>query len=223
MVQQRVVIFGGGRVGQAMAAEMPRALLIRRGQDAECDVACVCWPAQAIRDFAAAHPRGAAARHVVAFCNGAWAVADGAGHAGICYVRASHAGDRAAPGRKAWTVGEPAVAAALRAAGLGVTCSYSKVGHEAKVWGKALYLLPLCLACADLEGTGVRLVTASPVYAEWYDVVRCAAVDAIGEQLVAGQEARVRYLVERTPRGWFPSPSREEIEYFRRRLGCAST
>src|SRR5262245_157309 len=98
-----VAIFGGGRVGTAMAAEMPGVPVVRRDQDCECDVACICWPAHTLCKFAETHPLGVCGIKV-AFCNGVWAVEDGADDAGICYVRASVLGDRAATGRKAWRV-----------------------------------------------------------------------------------------------------------------------
>lgn len=213
----RVAIFGGGRVGTAMAAEMPSVPVVGRGGDAACDYACVCWPAHALAGFAAAHPRAASARRV-AWCNGAWARDEGADDAGICYVRALRRGDRAAPGRKGWRVGSAATAAALRRAGLGVVLT--RGGHEAQVWGKTLYLLPLAFAC-EARGEAARCVIDKEDYAVWYDVVRTAAVEAIGEAAVAAQEPRVRHLCLRTPRGWYPSPSAEELAYFRRRLGCA--
>lgn len=213
----RVAIFGGGRVGTAMAAEMPGAPVLRGGQDCECDVACICWPAQAILSFNMLHPKASGATKV-AFCNGVWAEEDGADHAGICYVRAVHLGDLAKPGRKGWRVGSGPVANALRAAGLGVVCS--RGDHLAELWGKALYLLPLALACAEHGGLTGRTVTDKEEYAEWYDVVRRRAVAAIGEDLVASREPRVKFLISRTPRGWCPSPSSEELEYFRAKL-CA--
>lgn len=215
-MRHKVVIFGGGRVGTAMAAEMPGVPVVRRGQDRACDVAAICWPAQAVRDFAAVHPLGAEGT-TVAFCNGVWAEEDGAVHAGICYVRAVHLGDAAKPGRKGWRVGHGPTADALRAAGLAVVCS--RGDHTAELWGKALYLLPLALACADLGGLTGRAVTDKEEYAEWYEVVRDRAVEAIGEAAVARREERVRFLISRTPRGWSPSPSDEELAYFRERLG----
>lgn len=221
----RVAIFGGGRVGCAMAAEMPDAPVVHRGEDAACDVACICWPAHAIRGFAAAHPRGAAANVTVAFCNGCWAREDGADHAGICYVRAVHRGDRARLGQKGWRVGHAGAATILRSEGLGVTLSSG--AHEAFLWEKALYLLPLALTVDDLSRDGeltggARMVVDTDTYAEWYDMVRRAAVRAIGEIATAAREARVHHLVSRTPRGWLPSPSPEELAYFRERLSCAA-
>ena len=216
---QRIAIFGSGRVGTAMAAEMPGVPVIRRGEDYACDIACVCWPAQAIQDFVRVHPIAVLATKVT-FCNGVWATEEGADHAGICYVRAVHRGDVSDPRRKAWRVGDGPVAAALKASGLGVVCS--RVDHLGELWGKALYLLPLALACADLGGLTGRAVTDKEEYAEWYDVVRCRAVEAIGEAAVARREPRVRYLLERTPRGWSPSPSAEELAYFRKKL-CAGS
>lgn len=215
----RVAIFGGGRVGTAMALEMPGVPVVRRGQDAGLgpgDVACVCWPAQAVAGFAASHPRAATARRV-AFCNGVWAVGDGMDEHGCCYVRAVHLGDRAKPGRNGWRVASAGVAAVLRGAGLGVTHS-SRSDHAGHLWGKALYLLPVALACADLGGLTGRAVTDKVEYAEWYDAVRSAAVVAIGEAAVVRQEPHVRHLVGRTPRGWAPSPLPEELAYFRARL-----
>ena len=200
-----------------MAAEMPGVPVVRRGQDCVCDVAAVCWPAQAIRDFAAAHPLGARGTKV-AFCNGVWAAEEGADHVGICYVRAVHLGDMATPGRKGWRVGSGPVADVLRAAGLGVVCS--RGDHLGELWGKALYLLPLALACAERGGLTGRTVTDTEEYAEWYGVVRCRAVVAIGEEAVARREDRVKFLIGRTPRGWSPSPSEEELAYFRGKL-CA--
>lgn len=215
----KVAVFGGGRVGTAMAAEMPGVPVVRRGQDLACEVACICWPAQAVVNFAAEHPLGAKAIKV-SFCNGVWATRDGADHQGICYVRAVHLGDVAKLGRKAWRVKRTDVADALVKAGLRVT--KSKTDHDGHLWSKALYLLPMALACADVDeykGSG-RLVTTTQVYAEWYDVVRQAAVKAIGEAAISHHEPRVKHLVSRTPRGWVPSPSPEELQYFRDKL-CA--
>lgn len=199
-----------------MAAEMPGVPVVRRGGDMACDIACICWPAHAIGGFAAMHPMAAGAIKV-SFCNGVWAVADGADHAGICYVRACNKGDHAKPGYKGWRVGRADVAAVLRSKGLGVVLS--RGGHGGFLWGKALYLLPLALACTD-RGTDAKMVVNTVEYAEWYDVVRRAAVTAVGETVVTQHEPRVRYLCERTPRGWHPSPTAEELAYFRGRL-CA--
>lgn len=213
MNKVRVAIFGAGRVGTAMSAEMPGVPVVRRGGDMACDVACVAWPAHAVAGFREACPLAAAGR-VVAFCNGAWAVADGADHAGICYVHAVELGDKATRD-KSWRVGNEHIARSLTAAGLGVTCS--REGHERFIWGKCLYLIPLVLACAD-TGMGTREAIQTAEHMEWYDVVRCAAVEAIGEREVQRTEARVKFLWKRSPArallAWLP----EEVEYFRRRL-----
>lgn len=213
----RVAIFGGGRVGTAMAAEMPGVPVVRRGEDLECDVACVCWPAHALAEWRAAHPRAAASGAVVvAFCNGAWAEEEGM-HAGVCYVRAVNLGDRAAPGRKGWRVGRPDVADALRGAGLGVTCS--RGDHRAHVWGKALYIVPLAVAYAE-TGLDAKEAGGTPEWSEWFDFVCEEAEAEIGAAATESQAARARWLVDRSPRGWRPSSSPEEVAYFRSKL-CA--
>jgi hypothetical protein len=218
--RHRVAIFGGGRVGVAMQLEMTEVVpVIGRESDCACDVACICWPAHAIRGFAATHPLGAQGVKV-AFCNGAWAVEDGADHAGICYVRATVRGEWNSNDRKAWRVGRSDVADALSGAGLGVICTSGRGDHQHYVWSKCLYILPLALACEDVR-CDARDVVVTDAYAEWYDIVRWAAVKAIGEEAVAGQEARVRFLTERSPRGWLPSPSHEELDYFKERLCVA--
>lgn len=196
-----------------MAAEMPGVPVVRRGEDADCDLALVCWPAQAIRSFPCTHPRGARARRV-AFCNGAWARAEGADEHGCCYVRAVAVGDRAVPGYRGWRVADAATAGALRAAGLGVVRSTKH--HEAHLWGKALYVLPLALACADTDLDG-RAVQGTAEWAEWMDAVRGAAEGAVGAGVLVPQLRRVAHLLGRTPRGWRPSSSPEELAYFR---GC---
>lgn len=216
----KLAIFGGGRVGTAMSLEMPGVPVVRRGEDCECEVAVICWPAHAVGGFSAAHP-AAAGSHKVAFSNGVWAVGDGADEQGCCYVRAIHLGDRAKPGRNGWRVGVKSTASALRGAGLGVTLSRGNE-HRRFVWEKCLYLVPLALAVRDTPdyaGVG-RLVTESSLYAEWYDAVRSVAVADIGEAAVSRCEPRVRFLLSRTPHGWTPSPSPEELAYFEDRL-CA--
>lgn len=216
-MKHRIAIFGGGRVGTAMSLEMPSVPIVRRGYDCRCDIACVCWPAQAMKDFSATHPQGSNGT-VIAFCNGAWAKEDGAQHAGICYVRAANRGDRAPAGRKAWRVGCPACAAELRASGLGVVLS--RRDHEGYVWEKALYILPLALACEDTAGMTAREVVHTLTYMEWYNVIRNVAVKDIGEEIVERHEARVKFLTMRSPAKWRPSSSPEELAYFRERL-CA--
>ncbi len=213
-----VAIFGGGRVGTAMSLEMPGVPVVRRGEDLACEVACICWPAHAIWHFAATHPLAARSATKVAFCNGAWATEAGADDAGICYVRAT--GSRevgAGPDRKSWRTGSRYAAVRLQEAGLGVVCS--REDHLAHVWCKCLFLLPLALACAD-TGQPARVAARTEWYAEWYAIVRATAVAAIGEERVARKEPRAKFLVDRCPKGWRPSPSPEELEYFRERLIC---
>ncbi len=213
MAHGRVAIFGGGRVGTAMAAEMPNSPVIHRGQDIACEIACICWPAHALKDFCATHPIGARSMKV-AFCNGAWAVSEGADHAGICYVRATSIGDKSTR-PKSWRVGRKDIADALSAAGLSVVCSHDN--HDAHLWGKCLYLLPLALACNTITA---RAALKTPEYYEWYNLVRDASVAKIGESATARQEPRVKYLLDRLPRDWRPSPSPQEVDYFREKL-CA--
>lgn len=216
-MKHRVAIFGGGRVGTAMSLEMPGVPVVGRGYDCRCDVACLCWPAQAVREFASSCPLAASTAHVVAFCNGAWAVEDGADEHGCCYVRAVNRGDRAAPGRKGWRVGSHYAALVLAEAGLLVTRSRSPDDHSAQVWSKCLYIVPLALASAD-TGEVAKVAARTSEYSEWYDVVRAAAVAAVGEEEVARHEPRVRFLVERSPKEWRPSSSPEELAYLRERL-----
>lgn len=218
--RHRIAIFGGGKVGTAMSLEMGHNVpVIHRGEDCLCDIACICWPAHAIKDFTVAHPL-AAQGYKVAFCNGAWAEEDSADHAGICYVRASNLGDRAESGRKTWAVGFEELATILTSHGLGVVHSRSR--HIEKVWGKALYLIPLALTIADLEREGTTLSTKEVVeteqYVEWYCIVREEAEEVVGEEGIASQEARVRFLIEHTPRNWRPLLSVEELAYFRAKL-----
>lgn len=200
-----------------MSVEMPGVPIVGRGDDCACDVACVCWPAQEIRGFKVAHPL-ASSGHVIAFCNGVWACEDGASEHGCCYIRAVHKGDHAAPGCKAWRVASKKTTEVLRSVGLGVACSSTILGHRRQLWGKCLYLLPLALAVADCGGLTGRTVTNRIEYAEWYGIVRHAAVATCGESEVSRMEPRVKFLISRTPRGWIPSPSPEELQYFRERL-----
>jgi len=223
-VRRRIAIFGGGRVGTAMSLEVPGVPLVRRGEDCECDVACVCWPAHAIRDFAATHPLAAATAFArVSFCAGVWAVADGASEHGCCYVRAVHRGDRAGLGKRCWRVGNRRIADILRVAGLGVVCG-GVAAQRRYLWEKCMYHVPLALAVRDAPdyvGVG-RLVTKGMVYAEWYDVFRDAAVADIGSTAVSGFEPRILDLLSRTPRGWEPAPSPEELRYIEERI-CADS
>lgn len=195
-----------------MSMEMPGVPLMKRGQDCECDVALICWPAHAIMSFEAAHPLAASAIKV-AFCNGAWAIEDGADRAGICYVRVSVLGERSPPGRKSWRVGDKEVWERLRDAGLGVILSRND--HREHVWAKALYVLPLALSCSDLR-VPAREVLRTSTYKKWYEIVyRAAERDAGG---IHTHVARVQYLCQRLPAQWYPSPSAEELEYFRDKL-----
>lgn len=205
----RVAIFGGGRVGTAMSLEMPEVPVVRRGQDLECDVALICWPAQGIADFAKTHPLASRARKV-ALCNGCWAVEDGADEHGCCYVRAVNVGDRSQEGRNGWRVESPWIARILRELGLGVICS--RRDHSQHLWGKALYILPLALACSELHVTAKEAIKTKS-WQEWFDVVLECGRTATNSDLDA-QIARARFLCLRSLVGWTPSPSREEIAYF---------
>lgn len=214
----KVAVFGAGKVGVAMSLEMPGVQLVSRGDDVACDYACICWPAHALRDFAATHPRAARA-YKIAFCNGVWARQDGADEQGCCYVRLRNKGDRAAPGGKGWRVRNPNAAHALNGKGLDVVCS--RQDHPAHVWGKALYILPLAIACSELD-VGAKEAEESELWAEWFNTIRTLAVAQVGEEAMKTKVARVRYLLERSPRYWRPSSSPEEIAYFKERLCAAS-
>lgn len=209
----RVAIFGGGRVGTAMSLEMPGTPVVRRGADVECDVACVCWPAHVVKDFSGVHPLAAASTKV-AFCNGVWAVEDGADQHGCCYVRAEKLGDRAKADSKSWRVGDAAVAEILRSTGLGVVSSRD---HRPHLWGKALYLLPLALACRELMRPA-KDVLSNRVWRDWYNIVLGDAQREVGALAMDAQVHRVGYLLGRLPKDWTPSPSAAELDYFEGRL-----
>lgn len=215
--RHRIAIFGSGRVGTAMSLEMPGVPVIRRGEDCSCDIACVCWPAQAVKDFTTTHPVGANSIKVT-FCNGVWAERDGANHAGICYVRAVNVGDRAPMKGKRWRVGHKDVASALSTAGLGVICS--RLNHRNYLWGKALYILPLAFACMGSSITAKEAINTEE-YALWYSTIRDAALAVIGEASILTQEPHVRFLIDRLPRWWRPSSSEDELNYFMRKLCVA--
>ena len=220
--RNRIAIFGAGKVGTAMSLEMPTVPLVRRGEDCFCDIACICWPAHALRDFAASHPLACTAETTrVAFSNGAWAREDTndlMDHQGICYVRVNEVGEGAREGYRGWRVGIARVSKELHQAGLGVVCSRSD--HNAHLWGKCLYILPLAMAC-DATGLDAKRAGNTPEWSEWYDVVKQKAIKAIGEKATITQEKRALYLITRSPKGWKPSPSAEELEYFKEKL-CAS-
>lgn len=209
-----IAIFGSGREGTAMSLEMPTVPVIKRGEDFACDVALICWPAHAIKEFDRTHPLAAKATKI-SFCNGPWGERDGADHAGICYVHAVDLGTKTKPSKKSWRVGRKDLAAVLTQAGLGVVCS--NADHYKHIWGKSLFLIPIVLACAD-TGLSTKQAIGSVEHAEWYDVVRQAAVADIGEKSVASSEPRVKFLLERSPArqllSWLP----DEISYFRKCL-----
>lgn len=217
-MREKLAIFGTGRVATAMVLEMQRAghnpRVVKRGEDCDCDLAIICWPAQEIKNFWAECPRGTEATKV-SFCNGVWSRDDGADQRGICYVRAAKLGDVARPGDKCWRVGGKDVARVLSEHGLGVI--HSKMDHESMLWQKALYLLPLALACAD-EGKTAKEVVDTESYRDWYQMVRGAAILDIGRVRIEKEVPRVKYLVERTPKDWTPSPSEAELEYFRQKI-----
>lgn len=216
-VKTKLAIFGAGRVGTAMSLEMPGVPLVRRGEDVECELALICWPAQAVASFDEAHPSASNA-HKVAFCNGVWACDDGADEQGCCYVRAVNVGDHAAPGYKGWRVSEAATAAALREAGLSVIRSVKD--HNTFLWGKAIYIIPLALACDELD-VSAREASNTELWVEWFNAVLSLAIDEVGCELIGPQIKRAQYLVDRAPKGWRPSSSKEEIAYFRGKLSCA--
>ncbi len=213
-VRHRVAIFGGGRVGTAMSLEMPGVPIIRRGQDCACDIAVICWPAQAIKDFAVVCPQ-AAAGYTVAFCNGVWAEEDGVNEQGCCYVRATNIGDRAAPGRKGWRVSSQRAAGPLRTAGLNIVISQKD--HRAQLWGKALYIIPLAVTCQELN-VPAREALDSILWQEWFDFVQDEAEEELGEEVMAAPRKRALWLCERLPKGWRPSSSVEEIDYFKGKI-----
>lgn len=210
-----MAIFGGGRVGTAMSAEMPSIPVIRRGQDCECDIACICWPAQAIKDFTGAHPLGGKAIKV-AFCNGAWAVEEGADYAGICYVHAVEVGDRGGVGKESWRVGNKSIATILQAYGLGVLCAR---GIEKLIWAKLLFLLPVAIATLE-TGLPTREAAKTVEQAAWYSIVRDASVAAIGEEDTVSSESRVKFLLGRVPSRQLIRD--DETRYFMEKLTCSS-
>ena len=215
-----VAIFGAGRVGHALSLEMPGVPIIRRGDDPRIivDLALIAWPAQAIREFAMHHPVAAKRARKVAFSNGAWACEDGADEVGICTARLLSIGDQAPTNRKCWRVGDPRTARTLSFLGLNVACS--RADHLGYVWEKTLYIVPLALAC-EVADCDARRAPSTTEYAIYYHEVRKQAVGVIGEDAVKHRERRVSFLIERSPRGWRPSSSRDELDYFRRKLGCA--
>jgi hypothetical protein len=210
----KIAIFGGGRVGTAMSLEMPGVPIVHTTQVGfACDLACVCWPAHAMKDFKTKFD----AKHIVSFCNGVWAREDGADEHGCCYVRAVKRGDRSPPGRKGWRVGSPRTADLLRSAGLGVVLSRSPIDHEAYVWGKSLYILPLAFACSELD-VPAKQACHTEVWKHWFAFFRNLVIKNIGEEAATTQSRRASWLAERSPKGWRPSSSPEELKYFRCRL-----
>ncbi len=187
--------------------------VVRRGQDVECEVACICWPAHAISGFSAAHPLASKATKV-AFCNGVWGVQDGADCAGVCYVHAVERGMRSLDGVRSWEVGKKDVAEKLIKAGLGVLCN--PASFKAHVWTKSLFLLPVVIACA-YTGQQTREVIGSAEHRKWYDIVRHLAASDIGDEAVSKLEPRVKFLLGRAPARALLH-SREEVIYFRDKL-----
>lgn len=190
----RVAIFGAGRVGTAMSLEMPGVPVVKRGEDLECDVACICWPAQAVAEFADSCPLAAKA-HKVAFCNGVWGVEDGADSSGICYVHALELGDRAKPDKKSWRVEIDPIATVLTACGLGVTKTNN---FDRELWTKNLFLIPLAVAALEM-GLPTKKAAETVEHKKWYDVVKSLAVQALGEEEAAKCEPRVKFLLSRVP------------------------
>lgn len=187
-----------------------------------CDVAIIAWPAHAIRDFDAYHPI-AAEGIKLAFCNGPWAVHEGADVQGICYARLRKIGDRVLKHRRFWRVPRKHpndridVPTLLIRAGLGVVVS--NFNHVEYIWERALYTIPLSLACYD-ENLPPREAAQREIYGYYYSAMRDAMVVALGEPATVAREAHVAELVGKTPNNWRPISNEHELIYFRDMLGC---
>jgi hypothetical protein len=169
--------------------------------------ALVCWPAHAAEQFPAELAAGA---EVTTFCNGAW-VPEAVGVQGCAYVRAKPGGEH---GPAQWRVSSPELGAAMRSLGARVIVSPAP---RAYAWGKALYLLPLALACDD-AAVSAREVYGTVGFEDYFSLVFAAAREELGWIAAGRLVSRARFLAQRSPRGWRPSPSAEELAYFRRRL-----
>lgn len=214
-----LVIIGRGAVGRALLAECGGCpQLVGRGMhiDQPVDHAIVTWPAQECEDRVILEKYYPELKGipVTTLCNGVW-VPPSFGAQGIAYVRAGGGGYRKPA---SWRVACPALAARLRACGADVTAT-KPGGHRAYLWGKALYLIPLALACSEPPVRTAREVGGTPRWKKYYDRVLEMAAAELGMSMMGAQVKRVAYLIERSPVGWDPSPSPEERDYFRRCLG----
>lgn len=208
-----IIIYGGGALGLTLRDCLGRAPFVRQRAGPALlpyapRFALVCWPAQAAEEFP---PELAGGAEVTTFCNGAWVPA-AVGAQGCAYVRAKPGGEH---GPATWRVSDPELGAAMRDLGASVIVSHTD--PRAHAWGKALYILPLALACED-AGEPAREVYGTAAFENYFGLVFAAAREELGWIAAGRLVPRARYLAQRSPRGWFPSPSADELAYFRRRL-----
>ncbi len=214
----RVAIFGAGAIGQALHNELGKTVpLVRRGQSVPAGVNCalICWPAHALSGFDSAFSvRGLR----VTFCNGVW-VPPGFVQ-GIAYLRARLLDGALVTNAPKWRVPCKSLAKWLRQRGAFVTASKNALTHKCALWGKALYLLPLAHAC-QLSGRPARESVGNADWTECYELLLKLAVRDVGEAGMGPQLDRVRYLNARLPSEWVPSPSADELDLFRGKIGLS--
>lgn len=205
----RIVVYGRGAVGLALGRILGGIPVLSRTKRLSADYSLVCWPANAIDTDGVEFND----TKVTTFCNGTW-VPKNIGSMGCAYIRATTSGYTGSP---KWRVEDQELAAVMRSLGAQVTAT--KGDHREYVWGKAMYLLPLALACQDTKNTA-KEVAESVEWCEYYDIVKEAARKEVG-LAVNSQEKRVMWLLSRLPRRWSPSPSKDELAYFRNKLGIS--
>jgi hypothetical protein len=210
-----IAIFGNGAVGRALQDSfVPHVKIVSRGEYAGGVAhALVCWPAHALTiktKLLSLHPELADAETVTTFCNGVW-VPLAIASQGIAYVRAN----RHTHGPAKWRVPNKEVGRIMRDLGAAVTVS-RPANHIDYLWGKALFLLPLALACEDKKITA-KQAYGRPEWQTYFDAVQAAARNA-GCKIPQPQVERALWLCERSPKNWVPSPSEDEIRFFRKRL-----
>lgn len=200
----RVAVYGKGELGTLLAEVLGIPCYSRGDKERQTpSLALICWPAHAMVELISTFPELKKTR-TVSFCNGVWGgeVAD---EEGIAYVRAG-----AGRGQGSWRVEEKSTAGVLKSLGLNVACSRD---HRPYVWGKALYLIPLAFACHKYNLSARDAVETSE-WRKWLRRIHDLGIKEVGKEAMKPQFNRATWLVKRSPKGWKPSSSKEELDFF---------